>query len=191
MKRREAIEKTGWILKSAIFTPGLISAIQSCQQKINEPAELFVLDPDGLRLANAIADTIFPGTDAPSASEVGVVTTMDLLLRDVFDQQTSDHILQGLDRFDQDCQSSLGGSFTELEHGQRTEYLEPIDSQVMNESYQDAVPFYYTFKRLCVEIYYSSEQGIKQNLDYQPVPGPYQGDVALKPGDKIAVGNQM
>jgi hypothetical protein len=61
----------------------------------------------------------------------------------------------------------------------------------MGESYIDLVPFYYTFKKLCINIYYSTEEGIKQNLTYNPIPGGFQGDVLWQPGDKIEVGNEM
>lgn len=178
MKRREA---TGWILKSAIFTPGLISAIQGCRQKIQETVNLLVLDQRQFDLCNAIADTILPKTDSPSASEVRVVEFIDLLMHDVWDAETVDSFIQGLKEFEE---------FAGMDQEEKTGHLEPIDQQVMSEEYGDTVPFYYTFKRLCLTVYYSSEQGVKQNLDYQPVPGPYQADVELKAGDRIMVGNQ-
>jgi len=188
MKRREA---TGWILKSAIFTPGLISAIQGCQRKITETVDLLVLDQDQYHLCNAIADTILPKTESPSASEVRVVEFMDLLLNDVWEPEVVGSFIEGLGKFDDECKSANQISFTKLRQEQKIAYLEPIDKMVMSEDYGETVPFYYTFKRLCLTVYYSSEQGVKQNLDYQPVPGAYQADVELKPGDKIMVGNQM
>ena len=188
MKRREA---TGWILKSAIFSPGLISAIQSCRDKISETVNLLVLDQDQFHLCNALADTILPKTDSPSASEVRVVEFMDLLMHDVFEQEVVDSFIEGLEKFHLECKNAEQSSFTALNQEKKYSYLEPKDQLVMSEKYGETVPFYYTFKRLCLTIYYSSEQGVKQNLDYQPVPGAYQGDVELKTGDKIVVGNQM
>jgi len=188
MQRREA---TGWILKSAIFSPALIGAIQSCQQKISETNELLVLNQHQYQLCNAIADTIIPETDTPSASQAKVVTFIDLLLQDVYEQEVVDSFIKGLEQFDQECEAAMGKSFNELTSEQQAEYLAPVDQQVLSETYHDQVPFYYTFKRLCITVYFSSEQGIKQNLNYTPVPGPYQGDVGMNPGDKIAVGNRI
>lgn len=188
MKRRQA---TGWILKSAIFTPGLISAIQSCRNKIEETVDLLVLDQHQYHLCNAIADTIMPKTETPSASEVRVVEFMDLLLHDVFEQEVVVAFIEGLGKFDEECKSANQNSFTKLSQEQKNSYLEPLDEEVMSKDYDDEVPFYYTFKRLCLTVYYSSEQGVKQNLDYQPVPGEYQADVEMGAGDRISVGNQM
>ena len=188
MKRREA---TGWILKSAVFTPGLVGFIQSCQQKVSENIELLVLDEELFQLGKAIADTILPKTDTPSASEVKVMEVIDLLLRDVFEKDVVDSFKQGLQQFDKDCTNAQGKSFTRLTQEQQNQYLSSVDNEVMTGDYDDAVPFYYTFKNLCVEVYFQTEQGVKQNLDYQPIPGPYVGDVELKPGDKIMRGNSM
>jgi hypothetical protein len=188
MKRRAA---TGWILKSAIFTPGLISAIPGCRDKIEETVNLLVLDQQQFDQCNAIADTILPKTDSPSASEVRVVEFIDLLMHDVWEAGVTDSFIAGLKEFEEACISVNQTSFAGMKQEQKTSYLEPIDQQVMREEYGETIPFYYTFKRLCLTVYYSSEQGVKQNLDYQPVPGAYQADIELKTGDKIMVGNQM
>ena len=191
MKRREAIKKTGWILKSAVFTPTLVSAIPACPQKVQDAIDLQVLDIEQFELCNAIGDVILPKTESPSASEVKVVEFMDVLLKDVFDQETVDSFLSGLQQFDQDCQQETGNLFIKLSAEDQSDYLESVDSKIMAASYDAEVPFYYTFKRLCITIYYSSEEGVKQNMDYQPVPGPFQGDVKLQAGEKISVGNSM
>lgn len=191
MKRREAIEKTGWILKSAIFTPGLVSAIQSCQPKVNEANSLLVLDTNQFELSKSLADTILPSTETASASDVKVSEFLDVLLSDVFTKESIDHMISGLNQFDTDCESTTGKPFIKLDEKSRISYLNRIDQEVMSENYEDEVPFYFTFKNLVITIYFSSEKGMKQNLNYQPIPGSFLGDVALKAGEKIAVGNQM
>ena len=191
MNRREAIKKSTWIAKSAIFAPALMSAIQSCETKLSETEKLLVLNDQQHRLIEAIADTIIPKTDTPSASEVKVPQFLDLLLKDVFDPEVTEKFLTGLEQFDEDCKEASGKSYTQLDQSHRNDYLEQIDREVMGKEYDTLIPFYFTFKQLCVRTYYSTEQGIKQNLNYVPVPGRYQSDIALKAGDKIMVGNQM
>jgi hypothetical protein len=191
MNRREAIKKSTWIAKSAIFAPALMSAIQSCERKLSETEKPLVFNDQQNALVKAIADTIIPKTDSPSASDVGVPQFLDLLLQDVFDQQVTEKFLTGLEQFDEDCKADTGKLYTQLDQSHRNDYLEQIDREVMGKEYDDLVPFYFTFKQLCVSTYYSTEQGIKQNMNYQPVPGQFQSDIALEPGDKIMVGNQM
>ncbi len=188
MQRRKA---TGWILKSAIFSPALISAIQACEKKISKTTGLLVLNQDQYNLCNAIADTIIPETDSPSASQTKVVEFIDLLLQDVFEQEVVESFIEGLQQFDQECKADQGKLFYDLSQEQQEIYLGPLDKRIMTTDYGDEVPFYYTFKRLCISVYYSTEQGIQQNLNYTPIPGPYQGDVPINPGEKIAIGNRV
>ena len=191
MKRREAIHKSGWILSSAIFGPGLLTALQGCSSEANISDQLLVLSPKQFRLTTALSDTILPRTNSPSASEVKVPELIDLLLNDVFEDAAKKHLLDGLTQFDCDCQKATGKSFHKVSPREQHEYLTDIDKKVMGKSYTDVVPFYYTFKRLCIHIYYSTEEGIKQNLSYNPIPGEFQGDILWQPGDKIEVGNEM
>ncbi|MDN5210805.1 gluconate 2-dehydrogenase subunit 3 family protein [Fulvivirgaceae bacterium BMA12] len=191
MKRREAIRKTTWILKSAVFGPGLVSALYGCQQKVSDSDDLAVLNSQQHNLAKFIADTILPRTDTPSASDALVPQFLDLLLKDVFDEEVKEHFIAGLNQFEVDCKSSTGKSFTQLDQQARNEYLDLIDREVMAKAYDKHIPFYFTFKQLTITIYFSSERGVKQNLNYMPIPGAFQGDISLDPSDKIMLGNQM
>ena len=191
MHRREALNKTSWIIKSAIFGPTLLSAIQACRPKVESSNGLQVLNAAQNQLATALADTIIPRTDTPSASDVNVTQFLDLLLKDVFEEQVKEKFLNGLIEFDQECQDATGSRFSDLSPDKQATYLQQVDAEVMSQTYDEEVPFYYTFKHLTTMIYYSSEEGAKQNLDYRPVPGPYEGDIDFQAGDRITIGNHM
>ena len=191
MHRREALKKTSWILKSSVLGPGLFQALQSCRKEASLVQDLKVLTPQQDRLIQAMADTIIPKTDTPGATEVGVNKFLDLLLTDVFEKEVKQHFLEGLEAFEENCQAQTGSSFTELSPNDRHHFLSGVDREIMSQDYGESIPFYYTFKHLTTSIYFSSEQGVKQNLDYQPVPGPYKGEVELQPNDTISIGNHM
>ncbi len=191
MKRRQILNSSGWIAASAIFGPGLLSALQGCATDSAISSELLVFSPTQFELTKAIADTILPRTQSPSASEVKVPEFMDLLLQDVLSREAKEHLLEGLSQFNIDCEAATGKSFPELATNERYDYLEPIDHEVMGADYRGKIPFYYTFKKLCISIYYSTEEGIKQNLKYRPIPGSYQGDIPLSADRIIEVGNEM
>lgn len=191
MKRREALKKTTWILKATLFSPAIMQVLQACREKPLPAGELFILTPQQDVLVQALSDTIIPSTNTPGATEVGVHRFMDLLLRDVFEEADVQRLLQGLQDFEGDCMKETGSSFVALPQEERQKYLQTVDQNVMAQQYQESVPFYFTFKHLTTVIYFSSEEGVKQNLTYIPVPGPYQGVVALKPGDTIQAGNHM
>ncbi|MBK8505175.1 MAG: gluconate 2-dehydrogenase subunit 3 family protein [Saprospiraceae bacterium] len=191
MKRREALHKSGWVLGSALFGPGLAVAIQGCAGRTNESENLLVFDDEQLQLVSNIADTILPKTDTVSASEVQVPQVIDVLLNDVYEADFKDRFLNGLAEFDHNCELDMGKSFSDLTQKDRDIYVAKIDREVMEKKYQDSIPFYFSFKSLCIHIYFLTEEGIKQNLNYNPIPGGFAGDIALIPGQKIEVGNEM
>ena len=178
-------------MASAVFGTELLTALQGCSSEANLPDQLLVLSPMQYQLTKVLADTILPRTSSPSASDVKVPEFIDLLLKDIFQEETKENLLGGLTTFDGDCQKAMGKSFHQLSPDEQHDYLIEIDEKVMGKRYTDLVPFYFTFKKLVIDIYYSTEEGIKQNLDYNPIPGRYQGDVLWQPGDKIEVGNEM
>jgi hypothetical protein len=61
-------------------------------------------------LTKALADTILPRTNTPSASDVKVPEFIDLLLNDVFEDAAKKHLLDGLTQFDGDFQKATGKS---------------------------------------------------------------------------------
>ncbi|MCB0686596.1 MAG: gluconate 2-dehydrogenase subunit 3 family protein [Saprospiraceae bacterium] len=191
MKRRDALQQTGLILTSAVFGSGLMAALAGCASEANLPDDVLVFDLKQYKLTRALGDTILPRTDSPAASDVKVTEFIDLLLHDVYDDATRDQFLSGIGTFDSDCQQVTGKSFLELSEEERYKYLVDLDEDVISKNYTEKIPFYLTFKTLCVSVYYSTEAGIKQNLAYTPVPGGFDGDVPLRSGDLIEVGNEM
>ena len=190
MKRRTVLNRSGWILGSAVFGTTLITAIEACQPNLQQEEGL-ILDHDQLQQVKALANTIIPKTDTPSASEVGVPQYIDLLLKDVFKPEAVREFMEGLASLNGACQAQSGKAFTDLSEEQRHDFLLAIEKDVYSVDPDREMPFYISFKKLCVSIYFTTEQGIKQNLVYNPIPGGYQGDVALESGDKIEVGNEM
>ena len=191
MERREAVTKMSWILKSVIVAPSLLVAINGCQNKITNVHSDLVLTANQHKLVNHIADTIIPRTTTPSASDVKVGQFIDLLLKDVFDTKTVTSFISGLEQFNKDCKRTTGKEYENLPPEKQFLYLKDIDVDIMQKDYDDYIPFYYSFKHLIINIYFSTKEGITQNLNYLPVPGPYVSEIEYKKGDKIIVGNKM
>ncbi|MDL5510326.1 gluconate 2-dehydrogenase subunit 3 family protein [Arenibacter sp. M-2] len=191
MERREALVNISWLLKSAFLAPTLLTALQSCQEEVSETNKLLVLNDYQNDLIKTISDTIIPRTTTPSASDVKVNYFIDLLLKDVFEKDVQQKFLKGLIQFDETCKSNTGKSFLNLTEKEQHDYLKQVDEDIMSKEYGDLVPFYYSFKVLTIKTYFSTKEGALNNLNYNPVPGPYQGEIELKKEDKITIGNRM
>lgn len=188
MDRREAVVKISWVLKSTYLAPTLFTGLIGCKSDVLS-SDLLVFNKQQDELINAVSDTILPRTKTPSASDVKVDKYMDLFLKDVFDITYKRNFISGLHQFDENCKSFTGKGFVNLSQIERYNYLNKLDKKVNQEEKAEFEPFYSMFKKLTITIYFLTEEGVKQNLNYRPVPGSFLGDVEFKSGEKIMMGN--
>ncbi|MEW2923126.1 gluconate 2-dehydrogenase subunit 3 family protein [Muricauda sp. ANG21] len=193
MERREAVVKISWVVASTLFMPSVFTVIQGCKEKGSKIGKLHVFNDEQCKLVMAISDTIIPKTKTPSASEVDVYKYLDLLLKDAFENRFRESFLDGLEQFNKNCQTFHEINFSSLSEEERNLYLEKVEEECIKRKNErnGEFPFFLKIKELVISIYFSTEEGIKQNLNYSPVPGPYIGEVEYKEGDKIMVGNQL
>ena len=111
------------------------------------------------------------------------------MLNEVFEDAYKNSFLNGLDEFKENCKAFTGDNFLELNEAEKLDYLHRLDKEAYGVEKADLEPFFSRFKELVVKIYFSTEEGVKQNLNYAPLPGPYKGDVELATGAKIMIGN--
>lgn len=188
MERREAVIKISWILKSVYLAPSIFTGLISCKSHVSD-SNLYVFNKEQNKLVIAIADIILPRTETPSASDVEVNLYLDQMLNEVFEDAYKNSFLKGLDGFNENCKAFTGNDFLGLNEAEKQDYLHRLDKEAYGVEKADLEPFFSRFKELVVKIYFSTEEGVKQNLDYAPLPGPYKGDVELATGAKIMIGN--
>ncbi|GGW39441.1 gluconate 2-dehydrogenase subunit 3 family protein [Arenibacter certesii] len=188
MERREAVIKISWILKSVYLAPAIFTGLTSCKSDVSS-SHLYVFSENQDKLVRAIADTILPRTETPSASDVEVNLYMDLMLKEVYDDAYKDSFLKGLQQFDENCVAYTDNRFFDLKEAEKLDYLNRLDTVAYGEERAGLEPFYRRFKELVVAIYFSTEEGVKQNLKYVPIPGPYEGDVEVTAATRIMKGN--
>ncbi|MCM4169082.1 hypothetical protein KCTC52924_00152 [Arenibacter antarcticus] len=188
MERREAVIKISWILKSVYLAPSIFTGFLSCKSEVSS-ANLYVFSKEQDKLVTAIADSILPRTETPSASDVKVNLYLDLMLNEVFEDAYKNSFLKGLDEFDENCKAFTGNNFLELNESEKQDYLNRLEKEANAVEKVNLEPFFRRFKMLVVTIYFSTEQGVKQNLDYAPIPGPYLGDVEFTSETRIMKGN--
>lgn len=188
MERREAVIKISWILKSVYLAPAIFTGLTSCKSDVSS-SNLYVFNREQDKLVTSIADIILPRTETASASDVKVNLYMDLMLKEVYDDAYKDSFLNGLEQFDEHCLAFTGSRFLDLANVEKHEYLDRLDKEVYAVKKEKFEPFYRKFKELVVAIYFSTEEGVIQNLEYVPLPGPYQGDVEVTASTRIMKGN--
>lgn len=182
---------------AGLLAPGIFAALQSCANRDQEMDwEPLVLSQVQVILLNLLSDAIVPETESPSASQVRVVEFVDLVMADVLTDDRKNSILRALDELESYSISEEGSSFVQLPMENRTNLVHAIDDAAFADD--PAEKFELTFltdyrylKSLVLMAYFTSEEGVKQNLDYVVIPGDFEPCITLADDGKIMVGNHM
>jgi hypothetical protein len=127
-------------------------------------------------LFDAVCDLVIPDTDTPGAKSAGVGAFLALALP---------HGLAGASMGDRSRLETLldtaaGGSFVALPRDRQQSVLTSVDATAFAQA--DSV--WPRIKKLILMGYYTSEIGASRELQYQLVPGRFDTDLPVKPGDR-------
>jgi gluconate 2-dehydrogenase gamma chain len=126
-------------------------------------------------LLEDVADLLIPQTDTPGARAVGVPAIVDRMMAQWASAETKTAFDAVLDELDAHSSQQNGKPYLELEPAKRLELYTAYDS----ERLADPRAAYGRFKELLLTAYYMSEPGATQELRFEPVPGPWRGDIPV------------
>jgi hypothetical protein len=154
------------------------------------------LDRQQHATVTAIAELIIPRTETPGATDVRVGEFIDLIVTEWYNAEERTHFLNGLADVDVRTRALFGKNFVESSPGQQAEILTALGQQMTEEAdalqdharqYRGAPPepdqnFYYMLRGLTLMGYYTSEAGAARELDFQIIPGRFDGCVDVRAG---------
>lgn len=182
MNRRNVIKYTALITGASLSVPLAVSLLPGCipdPQAHTGSTTLHFFTEREFRLLQVIADTILPGTDSPSASEMNVHMTIDSMVGTVYavrDRKAYRNRFTALAGF---LNGDKRNGFLKLEEAKRLERLEllekasPEPSALVKDAYREV-------KQQVIAYYLSSERIGKEFLNYLPIPGPYEACISLE-----------
>jgi len=209
MKRRDAIKNISIGMGLTISTGTLMTMISACK---NEPAVVadswvpkFLKNKGQSAFIENLAESIFPATNTPGAKEAGVVKYIDMIVADVYEPKEQERFQKGMEI----CAKMLGGEgenpFSNLHNQELTSFLEKlIGAKADKEVYDTAMGlvwsedppeeeakqetyYLYSFlsslKNLTVSGYFGSKLIATEHMNYQPVPGPFEGCIDYSGND--------
>lgn len=169
MKRREILKYTAYITGAALSAPLISSILYGCNGDGQSPAHshrdsiFSQAESDSIK---KLVDAIIPKTNTPSASDVGVHTTIESMVSEVYSKEERDGYMSGFEIL----MRHLGG---------QTDYLGAIQ-KLENRELDDLSRAYMRFKQQTVAYYLSTEEIGKNYLNYLPVPGEYKPCITLE-----------
>lgn len=131
-----------------------------------------------LALVRAIADTIIPRTDTPSATDVGVHGFVDVIVSEQYTDVDRTAFLAGLDAIDARAKSDAGADFTALAPAARATTIDAIEGAADRDA--EPARTYWRLKRLIVHGYFTSEPVMKDVLKVQVMPGKFDGAAPIQ-----------
>ena len=137
------------------------------------------LSPAHLALVRAVADTIIPRTNTPSATDVGVHKFVDVIVNEYLSDTERVAALAGLDAIDARARSESNVNFAKLSADKRSSM---IDSLEKGDRSTEPSATYWRLKGLVVHGYFTSEPVMRDVLKVTVMPGKFEGaaPVAIK-----------
>jgi hypothetical protein len=128
----------------------------------------------------ALSETIVPRTTTPGAIDVGVPGYIEFVFRRALDASARTEFLAGAAAFQADAERVLGGDFPAAPADAQLRYVAALDAECFSAKptiRPEILGFVLTIKRLTVVGYYTSDRGARGELDVEPMPGAFRGDV--------------
>ena len=194
MKRRDALKNTALLGGTTALSSTFIALLESCMQQARPNWVPRFLNKDQAALVSSLVDTLLPKTDTPGGLEVKVDMYIDLVYDQLLDEQAQERVRSALDTFNEKCKTKAGKVFAQLDAEQKKDIL--MEEEAQSPKFgkgvwgygvgpQPEVGFYRSFKSLAINGYFSSEEVGKNILNYDPIPGPFQGCVPLSDIGKV------
>jgi hypothetical protein len=140
----------------------LASAIQSTS----------ALNDSQRALIGAIADTILPRTDTPSATDVKVPAFIDVIVSENYGDAQRASFVAGLTPLAAALRGADGTPFVALSAEHRAVALGSVER---GDRRTEPGPTYWRLKGLVIHGYFTSEPVMKQVLHYEMMPGRFDG----------------
>jgi len=130
-----------------------------------------------MAIVRAIADTIIPRTDTPSATDVGTHKFINVLVAEYATDEDRAKFLAALEALDAKSRTDHGAAIADLTPEARGKFIESVESGDRNV---DPAQQYWRLKGLVVHGYFTSEQVMKDVLKVQVMPGRFSGSEPVK-----------
>ncbi len=131
--------------------------------------------PDEFRALRVLVDVVLPATDSPAASAAGTHYFIDKALPACGSERAQFTFRAGLSDL-------ITARFVALGRDARVALLKTRAAKDVELPYEES--FFKILKDYTLTGYFLSEVGATQALAYERIPGGFEGDVPLRPGQK-------
>jgi Gluconate 2-dehydrogenase subunit 3 len=183
MQRRDLLKSFGAATALALLPHEAVAAWARVASGL-KPAN--GLTTSHLVLVGAIADTILPRTDSPSASDVGVPAFVDVIVSENYTDANRITFVAGLDALEAQFQGGTGVAlqspsriaFADLSPENRGLAIEAIEK--IADRRTGLARTHWQLKGLIIHGYFTSERVQKDLLKFEMMPGRFDGAAPMR-----------
>jgi len=190
MHRREALKNVAFLLGGAISASTMGVLFESFTLPENEKNFVSYSLQDEKIFAE-FADIIVPATKSSGgAKAAGLGKFIPMMMQDCYPKEMQSSFAKGFKELQDKSMKDFKKSYATLTVAERTKLMVDLramslaQKETKSEENKDLVYFFITARDLTLLGYYSSEIGCTKAREYVLIPGRYDGNVPLKPGQK-------
>jgi len=190
MHRREALKNVAFLLGGAISASTMGVLFESFTLPENEKNFVSYSVQDEKIFAE-FADIIVPTTKSSGgAKAAGLGKFIPMMMQDCYPKGMQSSFAKGFKELQDKSMKDFKKSYATLTVAERTKLMVDLralslaQKETKSEENKDLVYFFITARDLTLLGYYSSEIGCTKAREYVLIPGRYDGNVPLKPGQK-------
>jgi gluconate 2-dehydrogenase gamma chain len=186
INRREALKRSALIMGGVLSTSVIAGVLKGCTTKPGIDWVPTFFTKEQATLVTQVAGIIIPKTETPGAIEVGVPAFIEQIVRDCYTDEEKERFMSGLTSFDNAAKEKHGDSFNELKEEAQVSFTYDVHNTSIAESKSENKPkdykrpFILMIKELTMVGFFTSQAGAEQVLQYQAVPGKYNGCITLE-----------
>ncbi len=194
MNRREAIQKTALTLGFVITESALLGVLNGCKARPDLVYKPDFFTEEQAHTVSELAEILMPRTTTPGAKDAGVPGFIDSMLKEVYPKAQQENFIKSLTSFDEEAKKQFGDFFGACKKEDQLAFVKKKHDEAMSamgkagvegwwnrgSGSENEMPLVMKVKELTLLGFFTSEPGATQVLQYNQVPGPYQGCVPLE-----------
>jgi hypothetical protein len=180
MQRRDMLRLLGAAAVPALaLAPGRLHALgTTVARRVARALPTGFFTESEFRTVDQIAEHILPRTDTPGARDADVARFIEVIVAEWDTDADRAAFMRGLADVDARSRSLAGRPLLELDAGQQHQVLSALEAEARAAPPAPA-PFFKRMKSLTLFGYFSSEVGIREELQEVFMPGRFEGDAPL------------
>lgn len=191
MKRRQALQRALLFTGATVSAPLYLSLLSGCKPSGSPTWTSSILTSPQIEALSTLSDLIFPKTETPGASDLAVAECVDLLLTECRSEKVQEQVVQALTAINHRSEEAHGKRLNRLTEKQKESILEQLEREVFDGDQSDLESGYRQLKSLIMLAYFTSEPVMKNQLQYAPIAGRFEGCVDLAKDNRVFVDNNV